>query len=928
MGYQLKTGTLLSDRYRIEGVIGHGGFSITYVGTDEHLQMRVAIKELFVSEFMEREAGQTPAVCLMNETYRDSFETLRNNFLREAIIIGIFNNEPAVVSVRDHFRENNTAYIVMEYLDGIPLSQYLKEKGTIEGEDIFRKMLPLLSTLRKIHDNEVIHRDISPDNIMVMPDQSLKLIDFGAARNYTVNIRMSHIVKDGYAPAEQWNKEGRQGPWTDIYALSATIYECITGAPPESAIQRMFFDEVKRPTELGIYLNPELEQVLWKGIAVAPEDRYQNLEEMENDIRKVIQPDAPTRTGVAKMMMIGAVSAVLGIGAVGGGILYRDYSEKHKFDGIETVRAVLSPDEEMTAKDYYKAKKIIESRVRALAGEEPYRIEEDGEAGELMVTLPQSVFGNFDANDVYNDLIAGLRYGEIGRRKDGKMIRCAISPEDIVSIERKEGNIPIDSEKISEFGVEQTPYYMEISVTEKKAQEIAEKLSAPTAAYLMCYYNEEEQKGTGGTVIFNEKNDRFYLTGDYWASENLAALFEETLKQEGFEDAFQFTCEIAADWEEAEHNILSGEYQCNLEDIENPSVTVVYEREWVREDKEIQKADWIYAMVSMRDRLDSLQVPYAIGYDKNNRQRPVVKMNRKDASKFVLDTLFESYIGFHIGTLWDDGATYLSDADISVDCSGDQYQVIVQFGEYDGEKIQEYTEEMLQAGVSDLYLKLGRYLLAKCSIEEPITDGKVVFTQMADDRASDITESNKYLFEYMKVFATETEMSVYAIDFVISRIVVTDEEGNLDISRTVDPDVPMIEVTEELKEEIEALYPGSTITEPGIGDSLLLTIDVNLEYGKNWIDDILVCAEKIYRCDRIEKGYFDSVSLRFRKGEGEDLEYLALEFRKNEYALENTYCVSLSFFNNTEQYKEELREKMQENEFYKQHLTGQSFGDD
>ncbi len=157
----------------------------------------------------------TDLITITNSS-QNFFRNGLRKFLQEAQTLARFNEEPGIVSVYDFFEENNTAYIVMEYLDGITLKQFVSAKGKIPADALFRRMQPLIYVLGKVHAQDIIHRDISPDNIMVLRDGTLKLLDFGAAREIGGDKSLSVMLKPGYAPYEQYRSNGRQGPWTDI----------------------------------------------------------------------------------------------------------------------------------------------------------------------------------------------------------------------------------------------------------------------------------------------------------------------------------------------------------------------------------------------------------------------------------------------------------------------------------------------------------------------------------------------------------------------------------------------------------------------------------------------------------------------------------------------------------------------------------------
>ena len=174
----------------------------------------------------------------------------------------------------------------MEYLEGITLKQYLRENQRIAPEDLIELLVPLIESLDEIHSQGMIHRDISPDNIMVLPDGRIKLMDFGAARDYTEfgEKSLSIVLKPGYAPPEQYQTHGIQGPWTDIYALCATMYKCITGENPPDAIDRVIDDHLKKISEFGIVIPPQEEAAIIKGMSVSAQDRYQDIKDFCEDL--------------------------------------------------------------------------------------------------------------------------------------------------------------------------------------------------------------------------------------------------------------------------------------------------------------------------------------------------------------------------------------------------------------------------------------------------------------------------------------------------------------------------------------------------------------------------------------------------------------------------------------------------------------------
>ena len=282
----LRKGTRLIGRYTIEGVLGQGGFGITYLGIDELHEKKVAIKEFFPQGIVTRNIEYQDTVTVTFVGEKENYEKGKERFLKEARTMAKFSKDEGIVKALDFFEINNTAYIVMEYLEGITLKQYLRENQRIAPEDLIELLVPLIESLDEIHSQGMIHRDISPDNIMVLPDGRIKLMDFGAARDYTEfgEKSLSIVLKPGYAPPEQYQTHGIQGPWTDIYALCATMYKCITGENPPDAIERVMDDSLKKISEFGIAIPPQEEAAIIKGMSVSAKDRYQDIKDFCEDL--------------------------------------------------------------------------------------------------------------------------------------------------------------------------------------------------------------------------------------------------------------------------------------------------------------------------------------------------------------------------------------------------------------------------------------------------------------------------------------------------------------------------------------------------------------------------------------------------------------------------------------------------------------------
>ena len=284
----LKPGSILNGRYILGRVLGQGGFGITYIAQDYNSKERVAIKEYLPDETAMRTPGQHMVSPYSAET-AGRFTYGKEQFLAEAETLAGFMGSENIVNIVKFFEENGTAYLVMEYVDGIGLDQYMeKQGGRLTVRETDRLLLPVMDALQWVHSKGVVHRDISPDNVLITEKGKAKLIDFGAARYSTgeQNKTLDVILKHGFAPKEQYSHNSKQGPFTDIYAMAATYYYAITGKKPPDAVSRIVTDELERPGTLVPELSEAAEAALLKALAVEPSERYQSIAEFEKDLEK------------------------------------------------------------------------------------------------------------------------------------------------------------------------------------------------------------------------------------------------------------------------------------------------------------------------------------------------------------------------------------------------------------------------------------------------------------------------------------------------------------------------------------------------------------------------------------------------------------------------------------------------------------------
>ena len=308
----LPENTVLAGQYIIQKTLGQGGFGITYKALDRVTGRFVAIKEYFPDSMATRTHGETTVMPFSGDR-GDNYAYGKECFLQEAETLAQFIGNDNIVRIYSYFEEYGTAYFVMDFIEGKSLDEYIKQQGgRLSYEETVNILIPVMDALSVVHAKGIVHRDISPDNIFITADGSVKLIDFGAARQSLGDKSQSLdvILKHGFAPKEQYTRRGKQGPFTDIYALGATFYFALTGKKPPDSLERLDEDEIIPPSALGVKLPREAEDAILMSLNVQPADRFQSMEAFKNamllersDIQKAESADVGN-SNVAKSISI------------------------------------------------------------------------------------------------------------------------------------------------------------------------------------------------------------------------------------------------------------------------------------------------------------------------------------------------------------------------------------------------------------------------------------------------------------------------------------------------------------------------------------------------------------------------------------------------------------------------------------------------
>ena len=335
--------TIGGGRYVIEQVLGIGGFGITYYVKHVELGVHYAVKEFFISGKCVRENDRS--TVLLQNIDQSRYAKLKKRFADEARTLVALNN-PHVVKVNDIFEENNTSYIVMEYIPGITLQQRIDNEGKMSVPEAINCIGQLAEAVSYIHGQHVLHRDIKPENVMVTPDNRIVLLDFGSAREFVHDEVQNHtaIITHGYAPMEQYASNGKKGNYTDIYAMGGVFYFALTGEKPMDATDRTM-EQMKSPKELNPEIPEDVNKTIMKAMEMKPEDRYQTVKEFMIDLvgEQAISGKAdelqPPQNGKAKRSKAWIWILAVMVALMGGGITYY-MIEKQKEDEVRNEKLV------------------------------------------------------------------------------------------------------------------------------------------------------------------------------------------------------------------------------------------------------------------------------------------------------------------------------------------------------------------------------------------------------------------------------------------------------------------------------------------------------------------------------------------------------------------------------------------------------------
>lgn len=334
--YYLKPGTVIGGKYIVGKVLKYRGYIVKYIGMDGENQQRVIIGEYLPSDFSTRSEGEKEVTIYSGDAL-EQFQQGLITFLNEGNRMQQLGEVPGIARVYDCIAENETGYVISEYLEGSTLQEALDSGKTYTANEAGEMICCILQGLSRVHPQDVVHCDIAPENIMLLRDGQVKLLDFGAARYVTTaNSRsLAIILKQGYAPEEQYRSQGQRGPWTDVYALGAVMYRMITGKVPAESVERALADDLEEPSKLGVEIAPSMENALMNALNIYQKDRTPSAEKFyqeltSGDTRRIKVKQRKKETGKLPVWAKGLVALVVLALIAGGTVLYHQSSQNSK----------------------------------------------------------------------------------------------------------------------------------------------------------------------------------------------------------------------------------------------------------------------------------------------------------------------------------------------------------------------------------------------------------------------------------------------------------------------------------------------------------------------------------------------------------------------------------------------------------------------
>lgn len=925
LSYQLSPGSMLHDKYLVGQVLGQGGFGITYIGRDLILDRRVAIKEFYPSEYVSRNTVYSTHVFARKARDNSTFQDGVQRFLAEARALARFQDVPGIVKVLDYFEDNSTAYIVMEYLEGYTLKELLQSRS-FNSDEVFQLLRPVIHALKIIHSENVIHRDISPDNIMILENGSAVLMDFGASYDVHNQYKNTSVVlKEGYAPPEQYYAEGDVGPWSDIYALCATIYTTITKEKLPNSIDRTTESCGLELIGRKYSLTKSQERVLKKGLEINRKDRYQSIEDFERDLDgKRVRHGKETRNHEA-YKKVAAWVVLIALLAVSGFTYVRRQHEKEDpvFDGNSHV--LLSMDERTTVENYNNNMENLTERLNLMIGSEYYTINElENRRIELDIATDQLGDADLEAFIRYYLTSAGKMYFYTGSRKEAVREPMRIKPEYLEETVIHQGALPGDGEK-------NDGAYLELRLSEEGIKECWETIEnqGENLAVIKDVYSGSDRITNDRSryyhTVISEKEKAVYISDPDPSVQfpMLMSSLQYFFDHEALDESIDYSIKYPVDWDEPEKNDQANK-QVKMRSLDEDSLELIF-----REDPEevMTEGEWLDLEDSLTSRLDALGEKYSVGFIRDSNEKNIVIKTSYDHMGFpIIRSLTDPTYTFDV-QIGNWRATFTPNKDKMTirEYKNNRYELRLEFQDTE-------TIKQIHKACDASEGKLATFLLGSDSeygfpiLSEPletVMEGDALrFRWCYTEERKTISEEERWILEYIQAL-NDSSGSIH------NRVNVTVGNGsysNLDLIRfgvtTRKEEDEVLDYVLSLADPAEVYTSSLVNKDPGIlYISLYLNVDDQLP------ENGLQIARDIYEHVALDSSVFHAIEIylidendRWNNG---DVARARIRFDQNvaplytESSDEPQDSVSGMFsLGNLPRYKEQFEEMIQTSDFY------------
>lgn len=657
--YSLQPGAVLQNEYHILGITGRGGFSIVYLAESNTDAKKVIVKELFNSDYMERSVSER-TVCLKDPDSASLFEEDKKRFFAEWNLMQELKACAGSINPIDYFEENDTAYIVMEYLPGGSLGDNVSANGGYDPDSLLKKLDHVIELLTEMHRRRYLHRDISPDNLVMDSDGNYKLIDFGAALGFGDSGKSENVLrKKGYTPLEAYNPDSEGNPKSDIYSLCAVLYFALTGIEPTDSLDRYIGEELRTLSEVLPKCDPLIEQMIMKGLSLYPDDRWNSMDDIrkvitlfgitENERRKEEEKDRRQRR-IKKIGISGIIAAAVVIFVF---VFCRMNRELVKFRGAKTQKIVLYYDEDMERDKVDLLRNNTKQKLDHIAGSEYILDQSDG---SIVITTAYELF---HGTDIPNTINRFFNYDRcyIGTYSDEGFQRAAeLTFDQIDSLTEQDEGIVLELsqsllEKIENNTTADSQYALKLETFDNGGNRIWDKENTPF---------EGDSFIIG--IKFDFEHAQVFISDQEVGGEIARKLFADCLSQMNVPiDSFNYSRSII--WETRKENTW-GKNQVTESGLQGKTVLLVYkdEKQAYTGDPNIfnynvgkDNVESDSAIVPLKRRLDSLSIPYACGWDAADESEVYIEVGAEDIWEIEAVALLDSFSNDELRRVADSG---------------------------------------------------------------------------------------------------------------------------------------------------------------------------------------------------------------------------------------------------------------------------------